>query len=335
MPSWIFIARCDDNFLERQRDHQGRDEPDRCRPRRTPLFHAWARQLEASGGSAPATRQPALPASAARPPISARLRKTSSATSSPHDIRAQGVHYQTRPEGTPAADRPLDDLRDAGRRAFDEHLSRRLRRTRPGTCRRAEVVAEAKVTYFEGYLWDPPRAKEAIRESARIAHEHGREVSMTLSDPFCVGRYRAEFLDLMRSGTVDIVFANKQEAAVALRDGRFRTGARRRFRKDCKLAAVTLSEEGAIVIRTATNAWYDRGRSDQGTGRYDRRRRPLRGRLPVRLYPGIVRSRIAASSAALRPPSCIQRIGPRPMASLTEAAKKQGLALRPRRKELI
>ncbi|WP_204307993.1 hypothetical protein, partial [Klebsiella pneumoniae] len=67
------------------------------------------------------------------------------------------------------------------------------------------------VTYFEGYLWDPPRAKEAIRLSAKIAHEHKREVSMTLSDPFCVDRYREEFLELMRSGTVDIVFANEAE----------------------------------------------------------------------------------------------------------------------------
>jgi sugar/nucleoside kinase (ribokinase family) len=71
---------------------------------------------------------------------------------------------------------------------------------------------QSKVTYFEGYLWDPPRAKDAIRLCADIGHKHGREMSMTLSDPFCVDRYRDEFLELMRSGTIDIMFANADEA---------------------------------------------------------------------------------------------------------------------------
>ena len=38
-----------------------------------------------------------------------------------------------------------------------------------------------------------------------------RDVALTLSDAFCVDRYRAEFLDLMRDGTVDLVFANERE----------------------------------------------------------------------------------------------------------------------------
>ena len=91
----------------------------------------------------------------------------------------------------------------------------------------ADKAAGAKVTYFEGYLWDPPRAKEAIRLTADHAHAAGREVSMTLSDPFCVDRYRDEFLDLMRSGTVDIVFANEPRDQVALPDLVVRDGARR------------------------------------------------------------------------------------------------------------
>ena len=101
-----------------------------------------------------------------------------------------------------------------------------------------DVVADAKVTYFEGYLWDPPRAKEAILECARIAHDNGREVSMTLSDSFCGGRYRSEFLDLMRSGTVDIVFANREET-LSLYETRDFEEALTRIAADCKIAAVT------------------------------------------------------------------------------------------------
>ena len=71
----------------------------------------------------------------------------------------------------------------------------------------AAVVADSQITYFEGYLWDPPLAKDAIRLAAQIAHDNERRVAITLSDSFCVDRYRDEFLELMRSGTVDIIFA--------------------------------------------------------------------------------------------------------------------------------
>ena len=66
------------------------------------------------------------------------------------------------------------------------------------------------MTYLEGYLWDPPRAKEAFLKAARIAHEAGRRVSLTLSDPFCVERHREEFLGLVQ-GHVDVLFANEVE----------------------------------------------------------------------------------------------------------------------------
>ena len=74
-----------------------------------------------------------------------------------------------------------------------------------------DAIAAAQITYLEGYLWDPPHAKEAFLKAAKIAHDAGRQVALTLSDAFCVDRYRAEFLDLIRNGTVDILFANERE----------------------------------------------------------------------------------------------------------------------------
>ncbi|MGX5851733.1 adenosine kinase, partial [Mesorhizobium sp. PL10] len=112
----------------------------------------------------------------------------------------------------------------------------------------ADKASGAKVTYFEGYLWDPPRAKEAIRQTARLAHAAGREVSMTHSDSFCVDRYRDEFLDLMRSGTVDIVFANSHEIKSLYQTSSF-DEAVAQIRKDCKIAAVTRSEKGSVIVR--------------------------------------------------------------------------------------
>ena len=59
------------------------------------------------------------------------------------------------------------------------------------------TVARAQVTYLEGYLWDPPGAKAAFRKAVDIAHGAGRKVALSLSDPFCVDRYRDEFLELV------------------------------------------------------------------------------------------------------------------------------------------
>ena len=127
-----------------------------------------------------------------------------------HDIRAAGVDFRTPPaESGPPTGQCLIIVSPDAQRTMSTYL---------GSCQEVDepdvdeaMVRAAKVTYFEGYLWDPPRAKEAIRLAAAEAHAAGREVAMTLSDPFCVDRYRGEFLELMRSGTVDIVFANEHE----------------------------------------------------------------------------------------------------------------------------
>lgn len=107
------------------------------------------------------------------------------------------------------------------------------------------VIANAKVTYLEGYLWDPPQAKEAFRKAARIAHEAGRKVALSLSDPFCVDRHRAEFLELL-ADHVDIVFANEAEIT-SLYQTDF-DDALRQVRGHCDIAAITRSEKGSVVI---------------------------------------------------------------------------------------
>ncbi|MEL6746095.1 MAG: adenosine kinase, partial [Pseudomonadota bacterium] len=163
-----------------------------------------------------------------------------------HDIRAIGVAFDTAPlDGAPPTARSMIFVTPDGERTMNTYL---------GACVElgiedinAQVVADTKVTYFEGYLWDPPRAKEAIRHAASIAHEHGREVSMTLSDPFCVDRYRDEFLELMRSGTVDITFANESELKSLYQTADLST-AIEAVKADCKITAVTRGEHGSMVV---------------------------------------------------------------------------------------
>ncbi|MGV1795195.1 adenosine kinase [Rhizobium lusitanum] len=238
-----------------------------------------------------------------------------------HDIRAQGVHYQTRAKGTfPPTARSMIFVTEDGERSMNTYL---------GACVELgpedveeNVVADAKVTYFEGYLWDPPRAKEAIRDCARIAHANGREMSMTLSDSFCVGRYRDEFLDLMRSGTVDIVFANRDEALSLYETDDFEK-ALKLIAADCKIAAVTTGKDGAVIVR--------------GDERYVVDAHPIEERVDTTgagdlfaagfLF-GYTQGRgleDCAKLGNLAAAIVIEQIGPRPMRSLSEAAKQFGL----------
>ena len=108
-------------------------------------------------------------------------------------------------------------------------------------------VAAAQVTYVEGYLWDPPEAKKAVVKAFDAAHAAGRKVSITLSDSFCVGRYRDEFRALIRD-KVDILFANEDEIKSLYQVDTFEA-ALAATRAEGKIAALTRSEKGSVVVK--------------------------------------------------------------------------------------
>ena len=108
------------------------------------------------------------------------------------------------------------------------------------------LIQRARVTYMEGYLWDPPLAKEAFLKAARIAHDAGQEVALSLSDSFCVNRYLKEFQDLVRNH-VDILFANISEIT-ALWETNDWNEAARITQQHCDLAALTRSEHGSVIV---------------------------------------------------------------------------------------
>jgi sugar/nucleoside kinase (ribokinase family) len=110
-----------------------------------------------------------------------------------------------------------------------------------------ELVRSARFVYLEGYMWDRPDAKEAFRKAGRIARAAGARVALTLSDSFCVDRFRGEFIELMRSGIVDTVFANTDEA-LSLYETPHLHEAFDALAKEGVVAAVTRSEKGSVVI---------------------------------------------------------------------------------------
>ena len=108
------------------------------------------------------------------------------------------------------------------------------------------LVARSKITYLEGYLYDPPEAKRAFEKAARLAAEAGNKVSLSLSDAFCVERYRQEFQDLVEAH-VDILFANESEITALYETETF-DEALQIVRQKCELAALTRSEAGSVVV---------------------------------------------------------------------------------------
>lgn len=162
-----------------------------------------------------------------------------------HDLRATGVHYATAPlSGGPATARCLILVTPDAQRTMNTFLGASVE-FQPGDVD-GDLVAAAQVTYLEGYLFDRPLAKEAFRQAGEIAHRAGRKVSLTLSDPFCVDRHRADFRELIR-GHVDILFANEAEICSLYETKDFDTAAAA-VRREAEIAVLTRSEKGAMVV---------------------------------------------------------------------------------------
>jgi adenosine kinase len=238
-----------------------------------------------------------------------------------HDIRAAGVAFET----MPAPDGPATGccyilVTPDGERTMNTYLGA-AQELMPDDIDAAQVAASAMI-YLEGYLWDPKNAKDAFVKASTIAHDAGRQVALTLSDSFCVDRYRGEFLDLMRNGTVDLVFANEAELHSLYQTSDFDT-ALTQMRRDTKLGVVTRSEKGCVVAShdgvIAVPAFpIDRIVDTTGAGDL----------FAAGFLFGLVRGaelENAGRLGALAAAEVIQHIGARPQVSLKELAKANGL----------
>ncbi len=245
------LARTEDDFLAKQGMHKGAmaliDEA-----RAASIYDAMGPAIEVSGGSA-ANTIVGVASLGARAAFVGKVRDDELGRVFRHDIRAAGVAFDTPPNSAgPSTARCYVLVTPDGERTMNTYLGA-AQDLHPNDID-ADAVAAAQITYLEGYLWDPPRAKEAFLKAAKIAHDAERDVALTLSDAFCVDRYRAEFLDLIKNGTVDLVFANERELHSLYQTADF-DSALAALRNDAKLAVVTRSEKGCLVVtRAATEA---------------------------------------------------------------------------------
>lgn len=237
------LAHADDAFLDAHGMAKGMMtliDADRAEE----IYRAMGPGVECSGGSA-ANTAAVMAALGGRPAYVGKVRDDLLGAVFRHDIEAAGVTFSCKPSADGAATaRCLILVTKDAQRTMNTYL---------GACREltpddidADLIAGAKAVYLEGYLWDEAAAKAAMRRAAEIARGAGRAVALTLSDPFCVTRHRAEFQALVKTET-DILFANEEEA-LALFESRTLDDAIAAIRPHVKLAAITRGAKGCVVV---------------------------------------------------------------------------------------
>jgi len=315
------IARTEDDFLVKQGMNKGAmtliDEP-----RAEAIYAAMGPATEISGGSA-ANTIAGIASFGARAAFVGKVKGDTLGKVFAHDIRATGVAFTT-PQASdgPSTARCYVLVTPDGERTMNTYLGA-AQNLVPADLDEKQI-ASARWIYLEGYLWDPPRAKEAFRKAAGIAHAASRKVALTLSDAFCVDRYRDEFRSLMQSGDVDLIFANEAELKSLYQTADFDT-AISALRNDVKLAAVTRSEKGCVVISRESHESVSAAPIDRfvdATGAGDL--------FAAGFLTGLARDqdhRNCARLGAIAAAEVIQHLGARPEPSLKALAEDSGFTI--------
>jgi sugar/nucleoside kinase (ribokinase family) len=313
------IARTEEDFLLKQGMNKGGmaliDEP-----RAEAIYKAMGSAVETSGGSA-ANTIVGVASLGSRSAFIGKIKDDVLGRAFSHDIRAAGAAFTTPPAAAgPSTARCYVLVTPDGERTMNTYLGA-AQNLQPSDID-ADLVAGSAILYLEGYLWDPKDAKDAFLKAAKIAHQAERVVALSLSDAFCVDRWRDEFLQLMRSQTVDLIFANEAELGSLYQTADFDTAVAA-LRKDIGAAVVTRSEKGCIVIGpdgTAAVPAFPVKRVVDTTGAGDL--------FAAGFLSGLARGaddRTCGRLGALAAGEVIGHLGARPETSLKDLARQNGL----------
>jgi sugar/nucleoside kinase (ribokinase family) len=237
------IAHAEEDFLAREALVKGTMTLIDA-PRADALYQMMGPAIEASGGSASNTMA-GIASLGGKGAYIGKVRDDFLGQVFRHDITAIGVRFNTAAATSgPGTARCLILVTPDGQRTMNTYL---------GACVDlgpddidTDVVAAAEITYLEGYLFDPPQAQNAFRKAAAVAHAAGRQVALSLSDPFCVERHLAAFRDLV-DGHVDILFANEAEICSLYETDDFAAAAAA-VRGHVTIAILTRSAAGSVVL---------------------------------------------------------------------------------------
>jgi len=215
------------------------------------LYAAMGPGREISGGSA-ANTVAGMAALGARPAFVGRVAADQLGSVFAHDIRAAGVDFVTAPStaGAPTG-RCLILVTPDGERTMNTFLGAAQELSE--TDLDAAMVANAKILYLEGYLWDPPAPRAAMKKAIAVARAQGSKVAFTLSDVFCVEGHRSDFQALL-ADHVDLMFGNEHEVCALYQTDNLEA-AMAELAKHAAIAVITRSAAGATVL--ADGARYD------------------------------------------------------------------------------
>lgn len=175
------------------------------------IYAGMGPTIEASGGSA-ANTMAGLAALGGRVAFLGRVADDGLGQAFIHDIRSVGVAFDPTPAqavpGRTVTGHCLVLVTEDAERTMATHLG--VSSDFGSVDLHDGHLSAADVVYLEGYLWEQPTAKAAMREAIEIAHAHDASVALSLSDPFCVEHHQPEFLDLVK-GDLEMVFANEDE----------------------------------------------------------------------------------------------------------------------------
>ncbi|WP_033925997.1 adenosine kinase [Sphingomonas sp. 35-24ZXX] len=214
--------------------------------RATSLYEAMGPAQEISGGSA-ANTLAGLAAMGCKCAFIGQVADDQLGEVFAHDVRALGIDYATpvRAGETPTA-RCLILVTPDGQRTMNTFLG--ASQFLPASALDPKMIADAAVLYLEGYLWDPEEPRAAMRAAIDAARSAGRKVAFTLSDAFVIDRHRADFLDLLDKGQIDILFSNEAEICSLAQVDDFEAAVATISAKLPTLV-VTRSEHGAIAVQ--------------------------------------------------------------------------------------
>jgi len=237
------IAQADDAFLAAHSIAKGGMELiDEARAKS--IYDAMAPGVEISGGSA-ANSIACIASLGGKGAFVGKVSKDNLGDIFRHDLKALGVHFETTPlEKGPGTARCLINVTPDAQRSMTTYLGS------AGYVSPADIdeptIARAAITFFEGYLFEQPMAREAFVKACRIAKKTGRKASLTLSDASCVDRQHTALIAFSKAH-VDVLLANEREAEALFQSNRLDEIAKK-ARTLCPLVAVTMSEKGSVLI---------------------------------------------------------------------------------------
>ncbi len=235
-------------------------------------------------------------------------------------MKAQGITFTTpaTTQGSSTASCMIAVTPD-GQRSMNTYLGA-CREMTPGDVDEAQV-ADADILYIEGYLWDEETAKQASRKAIAAVKAAGGRVALSLSDSFCVGRFRDEFLGLLEKD-VNILIANEDEAKALFQEEEF-DGVIAKAKAWGGIAAITRSAKGCVVLDESQShviaaAPVDRVVDTTGAG----------DQFAAGFLYGVTHGKSLADSGrlgAMAAAEVISHYGARPEVSLKDLAAKAGL----------